>query len=75
MSLLKPFKVKSRISGSYNVFFINKLSELSKVYTNTNTIYITDNKVSNLYENEFNFINSESRIVEIDCSEKTPPNC
>ena len=70
MSFLKSFKVKSRISGHYNVTFIKDFRELFKIYTNTNTIYIFDKKVSELYEKNFKFLNSNSRIIRIDCSEQ-----
>ena len=69
MSLLKPFKVKSKISGSYNVSFIEDLLELSKIYSDNSVIYVIDNKVLKLYEKQFVFLKSNPKIVGIDSSE------
>jgi len=70
VSLLESFKVKSKISGFYNVYFIKDLFELQPIFSDNNIIYIIDNKVLKLYEKQFKFFNPDSRIVGIDSSEE-----
>ena len=62
--------IKSNISDSYSVNFINNLnSQLEILAKNEKYIFLIDTNIFNLYHENFEKIESEIRLVNIDSSE------
>ena len=62
--------VNSKIAGSYKVEFINNLNTQLNEINNSNSIYIIDSNVFNLFSEQLILIKDNSRVVILESSEK-----
>lgn len=62
--------IKSKISGTYTVDFINELSQQLRQTINDKSIFIIDKTVIELFKEELIILEANSRLIIIESSEK-----
>ena len=71
VSTKNSFHIKSQITGSYKVSFLENLSKsLKSISKNEKIIFLIDKKLFALFKSDFKQLNNKSRIVEIESSEE-----
>ena len=62
--------IKSKVSGTYTVDFINDLSKELNQFINNKSIFIIDKNVFDLFTDEFTLLDTSDRLLIIESSEK-----
>lgn len=71
LQMCNDFEVSSKIVGTYSVKFVEDLSKiLLTLAENPNMIFIVDEKVIRLFNQDFDVILHSARIVRIQCDEQ-----
>ncbi len=69
--ILKPFEVESKVIGRYSVKFINDLkNQLIAEAKGEDTIFVIDQNVYRLFEDELSNFFKQQRVVVVVCEEK-----